>query len=97
MLPADHPHIQLYDAVVPIWCGASQDDLDWEAGEGYSCGVAVGFERGLITAMLRPEWAQGFYHLLRTYYLQTHTPDDLCDWEVHATETTRAIPVDIES
>ena len=95
VLPADHPHIQLYDAVVPIWCGASQDDLDWEIGDGYSCGFSAGFERGIITAMLKPEWAQGLYHMLRTYYLQTHTLEDLQDWEDNADKTARAIPVTI--
>ncbi len=93
LLPDDSPHNDLYSNVVPVWCGASQDDLDAEIGDGYSCGFSVGFERGIITAMLRPEWVQGMYHRLRQYYLSTHTPQDLLDWDDHAEETTRAVPV----
>ena len=93
LLADDSPHNDLYSNVVPVWCGASQDDLDAEIGDGYSCGFSVGFERGIITAMLRPEWVQGMYYRLRDYYLSTHTPQDLLDWDDHAEETTRAIPV----
>ncbi len=94
-LLADHsPHNNLYRMVVPVWCaGKSQDDLDWEIGDGYSCGFSAGFERGIITAMLKPEWAQGLYHQLRQYYLTTHTPQDLLDWDDHAEATAQAIPV----
>ena len=95
ILPDDSPHNDLYSNVVPVWCGASQDDLDSEIGDGYSCGFSVGFERGIITAMLKPEWVQGMYHRLRDYYLSTHTPQDLLDWNDHAEETTRVIPVTI--
>ncbi len=93
ILPDDSPHNDLYSKVVPIWCRASQDDLDAEIGDGYSCGFSVGFERGIITAMLKPEWAQGLYHRIRDYYLRTHTPQDLLDWNDHAEGTTRAVPV----
>ena len=94
LLPDDSPHNDLYSNVVLVWCeGKSPDDLDWEIGDGYSCGFSAGFERGIITAMLKPEWAQGLYHRLRQYYLRTHTPQDLLDWNDHAEETTRAIPV----
>ena len=93
LLADDSPHNDLYSNVVPVWCGASQDDLDAEIGDGYSCGFSVGFERGIITAMLKPEWVQGMYHRLRDYYLSTHTPQDLLDWNDHAEETTRVIPV----
>ncbi len=93
ILADDSPHNELYSNVVPVWCGASQDDLDSEIGDGYSCGFSVGFERGIITAMLKPEWVQGMYYRLRHYYLLTHTPQDLLDWDDHAEETTRAIPV----
>lgn len=95
ILPDDSPHNDLYSKVVPIWCRASQDDLDAEIGDGYSCGFSAGFERGIITAMLKPEWAQGVYHRIRDYYLRTHTPQDLLDWNDHAEETARAIPVTI--
>ncbi len=84
----------LYRRVVPVWSeGKSPDDLDLVMGEGYSCGFAVGFEQALITSNLLPEWARGFYLLLRQYYLATHTPQDLLDWDDHAEETTRALPV----
>ncbi len=91
LLPDDSPHNEFYWEVVPIWCGGKSagDDLDWR----YACGFSDGFERGIITAMLKPEWVQGMYHRLRQYYLRTHTPQDLLDWDDHAEETTRAIPV----
>ena len=92
LLPDDSPHKQLYWEVVPIWChgrSPGDPDLDWR----YGCGFSEGFERGIITAMLKPEWAQGLYHRIRQYYLRTHTPQDLLDWNDHAEETTRAIPV----
>ncbi len=96
LLPHDSPHNELYSNVVPVWCeGRSPDDLDAEIGDGYSCGFSAGFERGIITAMLKPEWAQGLYHRIRDYYLRTHTPQDLLDWNDHAEGTTRAVPVTI--
>ncbi len=84
LLPDDSPHSELYEKVVSVWCEASQDELDSAIGAGYACGFSAGFERGLIIAMLKPEWAQGFYHKLREYYLTTHTPEDLLDWEDQA-------------
>jgi hypothetical protein len=52
---------------------------------------AYGFEKGITTAMLKPEWAQALYLKLREYYLLTHTPADLAVWEAEAEETCRAI------
>ena len=91
LLPDDSPHNEFYWEVVPIWCGGKSagDDLDWR----YACGFSDGFERGIITAMLKPEWAQGLYHRLRQYYLRTHTPQDLLDWNDHTEATAQAIPV----
>ena len=94
ILPDDSLHNEFYWEVVPIWChgrSPGDPDLDWR----YGCGFSDGYERGIITAMLKPEWAQGLYHKLRQYYLTTHTPQDLLDWDDHAEETTRAIPVKI--
>jgi len=82
---------------VPIWCGYSHDDLAERLGEEYGCGFAYGFERGIIMAMLRPEWGQGLYHILRQHYLTTHTEEDPEDWEGLAEETARAIALRIES
>ena len=96
ILPDDSPHKQLYWEAVPIWChgrSPGDPDLDWR----YACGFSDGFERGIITAMLKPEWAQGLYHKLRHYYLSTHTAEDLLDWDDHAEQTTRAIPVEAVS
>jgi len=49
--------------------------------------------KGIVMAMLRPEWAQGFCYKLREYYLTTHTSEDLQSWERHADETARAISI----
>src|SRR5437870_39703 len=97
LLADEGPDDELYGTAVEIWCGKSPDDLEWEIGEGYACGFAEGFEEGIIMAMLRPEWAQGFYHKLRRYYLTTHTPEDLLDWEEHAESMARAMPIELES
>src|SRR5437867_2809886 len=69
LLPDESPHDDLYEKVVPIWWEAPHDDSDWDVVERWSCGFSAGFERGLIMAMLKPEWAQGFYHRLREHYL----------------------------
>ncbi len=97
LLPDDSPHNDLYRGAVPVWNeGKSPDDLDLVMGEGYCCGFAVGFEQAIIMSNLVPEWARGFYLRLRQYYLTTHAPDDLLDWEGRASETARAIPVRID-
>ena len=93
LLPEHGPPDDIYDLAVPIWCGQSHDDLAERLGEEFGCGYAAGFQEGIIMAMLRPEWAQGLFHRLRGYYLTTHTPEDLLDWERCAEETTRALPL----
>ena len=97
LLSEDGPHSELYKKAVPIWCGKSPDDLEWDVGEGIACGYARGFEEGIVMAMLRPEWVQGLYHRLRLCYLTTHTPEDLLDWEQCAEETAQAMPIRGES
>ena len=92
LLPDDSLHIQLFWKVVPVWHDTSLDDLDAEIGTGYACGFSAGFERGIIMALLKPEWAQGLYYRLRHYYLATHTAEDLLDWDDHTEKTARAIP-----
>jgi hypothetical protein len=93
--PPDHPHVQLYRHVTPIWHGGeSPEDLEDRIGDGYSCGFAVGYESGLLTAVLKLEWTVGWYQKLREYYLaNNHTPEDLEDWERLANETANALPV----
>ena len=93
LLPEHGPPDDIYRLVVPIWCGQSPDELAERLGEEYPCGYAAGFQEGIVMAMLRPEWAQGLFHRLRGYYLTTHTPEDLLDWERCAEETTRALPL----
>ena len=83
----------IYWQAVPIWCGESHDNLAEQLGEEYACGFAYGFERGIIIAMLRPEWAQGLYHILRQHYLTTHTEEDPEDWERLADETALGSPI----
>ncbi len=82
---------------MPIWCGGYFDQLAFELGSGAAeeCAAAFasGFEKGLIMAMLKPEWAQGFYHELGEYYLTTHSPEDLVDWEEAAAATSKAIAI----
>ncbi len=94
LLPEDGPPEDLYRKAVPIWCEQSHDELAERLGEEYACGFAAGFENGIIMAMSKPEWAQGFYHKLREYYLTTHMPEDLLDWDDYADETARAIPIE---
>ena len=81
--------------MAPLWHdGKSPEDLDGRIGDGYSCGFAAGYESGLITAVLKPEWAVGWYQRLRQYYLaNNHTAEDLVDWERQADGTARAIPI----
>ena len=64
-----------------------------DAAEECASAFAYGFEKGIVTAMLRPEWAQALYLKLREYYLLTHTATDLAVWEAEAEETCRAIPL----
>ena len=97
LLPEHGPPDDIYDLAVPIWCGQSHDELAERLGEEFGCGYAAGFQEGIVMAMLRPEWAQAFYHKIRAYYLLTHTPKDLQDWEQCADETARAIPIETTS
>ncbi len=83
----------IYWQAVPIWCGEPHDDLAERLGEEYACGFAYGFERGIIMAMLRPEWAQGLYVELREHYATTHAEEDPTSWESHAEETAKATPI----
>ncbi len=99
-LPHQGPPAWLRDKAVPIWCGTYYAELATEIGQDtaaeHASAFAYGFEKGVTTAMLRPEWAQGFYLKLREYYLLTHTPADLAVWEAEAEETCRAIPLTAE-
>jgi len=63
----------------------------------YATVFASGLESGLILANLRPEWARAFYLQLRSYYLITHTVEDLEDWERDAEEVCQAMPMKISS
>ena len=99
-LPPQGPPADLRDKAVAIWCGTYYAELATEMGqdaaEECASAFAYGFEKGLTTAMLRPEWAQAFYLKLREYYLMTHTATDLAVWEEEAQETCRAIPLTAE-
>ena len=99
-LPRQGPPADLRDKAVAIWCGTHYDELATEMGqdaaEECASAFAYGFEKGLTTAMLRPEWAQAFYLKLREYYLLTHGPEQLVVWEEEAEETCRAIPLTAE-
>jgi hypothetical protein len=95
-LPIWGPPEDVWLKVVPIWCGASHEELEERRGEEYASGFAAGFENGLITSMIVPEWAQGFYFKLREYYLTTHTTEDLEDWARVSEETARAVPVAVQ-
>jgi hypothetical protein len=92
-LPEDSPSDELYWKAVPIWCQLSINELDERRGEEYAYGFAAGLETGIIMGVVTAEWSQGFYYRLRNYYLQTHSPTELLDWEHLADATTRAIPV----
>jgi len=56
------PPADLRDKAVAIWCGTHYDELAMKMGqdaaEECASAFAYGFEKGLTTAMLRPEWAQ---------------------------------------
>ena len=93
LLPEHGPPDDIYWKAVPIWCGESPEELAERLGDEYPCGYSAGFQEGIVMAMLRPEWAQGLYLRLRQYYLTTHTPEDLMDWEQCADSTARAIPI----
>ncbi len=99
-LPRQGPPADLRDKAVVIWCGTYYAELATEMGqdaaEECASAFAYGFEKGLTTAMLRPEWAQAFYLKLREYYLLTHEPGHLVVWEEEAEETCRAIPLTAE-
>ena len=99
-LPRQGPPAWLRDKVVAIWCGTYYAELATEMGqdaaEECASAFAYGFEKGLTTAMLRPEWAQAFCLKLREYYLLTHKPGHLVVWEEEAEETCRAIPLTAE-
>ena len=56
-LPEDHPHIRLYWDVAPIWRGPLKDFYAEVVAETFDCGFASGYESGLVTAVLLPEWA----------------------------------------
>jgi hypothetical protein len=92
-LPEDSPSDELYWKAVPLWCQLSIIELDERRGEEYAYGFAAGLETGIILSMEKPECSQGFFYQLRNYYLQTHSPTELLDWERLADATTRAIPV----
>ena len=95
VLPHDHPHVQLYWDVTPLWhSGESPDELDDRNGDGYSCGFSGGFESGIVMAVMKPEWAVGWFQGLRQYYLANrHTPKDLADWDDWAEQTAQAVPL----
>ena len=99
-LPPDGPPAQLRDTAAPIWCGTYYAQLAEEMGQDAAAeceaAFAYGFEKGVVMAMLRPEWAQAFYLKLREYYLLTHEPEHLVVWEEEAEETCRAIPLTAE-
>jgi hypothetical protein len=96
-LPPQGPPAWLRAKAVSIWSGTFYAELAKEMGQDAAAeceeAFAYGFEKGIIMAMLRPEWVQALYLKLREYYLLTHTPADLAVWEQEAEETCRAIPL----
>jgi hypothetical protein len=92
-LPDWGPPDDLYWKAVPLWCQSSIGELDERRGEEYAYGFAAGLETGIILSIEKPEWSQGFFYQLRNYYLETHSLEDLLDWERLADATARAIPV----
>jgi len=99
-LPPQGPPAWLRGKAVPIWSGTFYAELAKEMGQDAADesarAFAYGFEKGIIMAMLKPEWAQGFCLKLREYYLLTHEPKDFVVWEEEAAETCRAIPLKAE-
>ena len=95
VLPDDGPAEDIYRLAVPIWCETNHEELAEKLGPEYACGVAYGIERSLILANLKPKWGRALYHLLRIHYLEAHAEEDPLDWEDHAEQTVRAIPVAI--
>ncbi len=99
-LPPQGPPAWLRGKAVPIWCGSYFVELATEMGqdaaEECASAFAYGFEKGIVMAMLRPEWAQAFYLKLRAYYLLTHEPEHLLVWEEEAEETCRTIRLTAE-
>ena len=83
----------IYWQAVPIWCGESHASLEERLGEEYACGFAYGFERGIIMALLRPEWVQAVYFELREHYAAAHPEEDPTSWERCADQTAAAMPV----
>jgi hypothetical protein len=59
-LPADGPPAWLRDKAVSIWCGdyftQLADELGEDAAEECILAFASGFEKGLVMAMIKPEW-----------------------------------------
>jgi len=96
-LASQHPHNPLYREATPIWHnGESPEDLNERMGDGYSCGFSAGVEVGIAMAIVKPEWAVGWYRCLRAYYLaNNHSPKDLEDWPRRAEATARAIRIEI--
>ena len=94
-LPEDGPTDDIYRLVVPILCKMTHEDLAEKLGPEYACGFAYGLQKGLILANLRPEWARGLYHLIRSHCLESHAEENPLDWEDDAETTVRAIPVTI--
>ena len=99
-LPRQGPPAWLRDKAVAIWCGTYYAELATEMGQDAAASgeaaFAYGFEKGIVMAMLRPEWTQAVYLELRRYYLLTHEPEDLVVWEEEAEETCQAIPLTAE-
>lgn len=95
LTPSDHPHDRIYHDVTPLWHdGESAEDLDDSIGDAYSCGFSAGFERGVVMALMKPEWAVGWYRAVREYYRTSdYAPKDLESWGHHAEHTASALPV----
>ena len=99
-LPADGPPAWLRDNAVSIWCGdyftELADELGEDAAEECTLAFAAGFEKGIVMAMIKPEWVQALYLWLREYYLTTHSLTELSVWEELTDETAAAIPIEAQ-